>query len=68
MEWNGISKQKDFGREAEMIIQRGANFTITKIEKKGWQIFMDVEVHPEKGYELIQQDPAEWKGRKDKFR
>jgi hypothetical protein len=29
---------------------------------------MDVEVHPEKGYELILQDPAGWKGRKDKFR
>ncbi|GHV56563.1 hypothetical protein AGMMS49579_21280 [Spirochaetia bacterium] len=31
--WDGISKQSHFGRESEMIIQRGASYTITKIEK-----------------------------------
>ncbi|MDR0539019.1 MAG: hypothetical protein LBG74_00730 [Spirochaetaceae bacterium] len=56
------------GGEAEMIIQRGANFKITKMKKEGSKIYMDVEVHPEKGYKLIQQNPDEWKGAKDKFK
>jgi hypothetical protein len=68
LNWDGISKQKSFGGEAEMIIQRGAIFKIKKIEKKGSKIFMDVEVHPEKGYELIQQNPAEWTGGKEAYR
>jgi hypothetical protein len=68
LKWDGLSKQKDFGSEAEMIIQRGASFEITKLEKKGSAIYMDVEVHPERGYKLIQQNPDEWKGSKDKFK
>ncbi|MDR0554821.1 MAG: hypothetical protein LBG76_08505, partial [Treponema sp.] len=66
--WDGISKQKQFGGEAEMIIQRGARYKITKIEKKGGQVFMDIEVHPEKGYDLIQQNPGDWKGSREAFK
>ena len=51
-----------------MIVQRGARYKITKMEKKGRQLFMDVEIHPEKGYKLIQQDPAEWTGSTETFR
>lgn len=67
--WDGISPQSSFGSESEMIIQRGAYFKITKIERSGsGTIFVDMEVHPEKGYDLFQQDPAEWTGRRAKGR
>jgi hypothetical protein len=68
LNWDGISKQTAFGGEAEMIVQRGARYKITKMEKKGNQLFMDVEIHSEKGYELIQQNPADWKGSTDTFK
>lgn len=67
-QWDGISKQSSFGSEAEMIIQRGASYTITKIEKTNGRIYIDMEVHPEEGYDLIQQDPSEWKGSTKTFR
>lgn len=51
--WDGISPQSYFGYEAEMILQRGGSYTITKIEKSRGTIYIDVEVHPEDGYELI---------------
>lgn len=61
--WDGISPQNSFGIESEMIIQRGTYFKITKIERSdSGTIFVDMEVHPEKGYDLFQQDPAEWTG------
>lgn len=66
--WDGEKRQTEFGSEAEMIIQRGATFRITRIEKKGGKIYMEVEVHPERGYKQPQQDPDEWKGSKDKFK
>lgn len=53
--WDGISSQSTFGHESEMIIQRGASYTITKIEKTGGTIFIDVEVHPEQGYEFVEE-------------
>lgn len=53
--WDGISSQSTFGYESEMIIQRGASYTITKIEKTGSIIFIDVEVHPEQGYEFVEE-------------
>ena len=53
--WDGISSQSAFGYESEMIIQRGASYTITKIEKTGGTIFIDVEVHPEQGYEFVEE-------------
>lgn len=67
--WDGISPQSSFGSESEMIIQRGAYFKITKIERSGsGTIFVDMEVHPEQGYDLFQQDPAEWTGSRVKGR
>lgn len=66
--WDGISPQSSFGSESEMIIQRGTYFRITKIEKSGGTIFVDMEVRPEKGYDLFQQDPAEWTGSRVKGR
>ena len=68
LSWDGISKQSHFGYEAEMLVQRGASYTITKIEKSHGQIYIDVEIHPEKGYDLFQQDPTEWKGSTKKGR
>lgn len=55
LSWDGISKQSDFGRELETILQRGGSYTITKMEKSGGTIFVDFELHPEQGYDLIQQ-------------
>lgn len=65
--WDGISQQSSFGHEAEMLIQRGASYTITKIEKSGGKIYIDMEIHPEDGYDLFQQDPSEWKGSTKNF-
>ena len=48
--WDGISKQSSFGSEFEMLIQRGATYKITKIERSEGQIFIDLEIHPEMGY------------------
>ncbi|MCI7643624.1 MAG: hypothetical protein MST10_04600, partial [Lentisphaeria bacterium] len=61
LDWDGISKQSSIGNEAEMIIQRGAHYNITKIEKSGGTIYIDVEVHPEMGYNTFQQD-GKWTG------
>lgn len=60
--WDGISPQSTFGYESEMIIQRGASYTITKIEKTRSTIFIDVEVHPEQGYEFVE-DMADYVGK-----
>lgn len=68
LNWDGVAKQSYYGGEAEIIIQRGASYTITKVEKTGGKIYVDMEVHPEKGYDLIQQDPNEWKGSTKKGR
>jgi hypothetical protein len=41
--WDGISTQKSFGREIEMLLQRGTIFRITKVDKADkW--YIDVEV------------------------
>ena len=42
--WDGVSTQSSFGSEAEMIFQRGTRFNVTKVEKKGGKIFIDIEV------------------------
>ena len=44
-----------------MIIHMCASYTITKIEKSGSTIYIDVEVHPELGYEFVE-DMAGYKG------
>jgi uncharacterized protein with gpF-like domain len=68
LNWDGISHQSSFGSEAEMLVQRGASFEITKIEKSGGKIYIDMDIHPEDGYDLFQQDPSEWKGSTKKGR
>lgn len=64
LKWDGVSTQSGFGYESEMLLQRGGSYTVTKIERPSryGTIYMDVELHPENGYDLIQQDPNEWKG------
>lgn len=62
LNWDGASQQDYFGIESEMIIQRGGYYKITKIERKNGTLYIDMEHHPEKGYDLFQQDPKEWKG------
>jgi hypothetical protein len=44
LNWNGISKQLDFGYEDETIIQRGTTFKVIKVEKKGSNTYFDLEV------------------------
>jgi hypothetical protein len=44
LNWNGITKQADFGYEDETIIQRGTTFKVVKVEKKGSNIFFDLEI------------------------
>jgi hypothetical protein len=41
---DGISKQSSFGKEDETIIQRGTTFRVIKVEKKGTDIYFDIEV------------------------
>jgi SPP1 gp7 family putative phage head morphogenesis protein len=65
-----------FGKgENEMILQRGGTYKITKIywgndatDGNARKIFVDMELHPEKGYDLFQQDPSEWTGSKKTYR
>jgi hypothetical protein len=42
--WDGISKQTSFGSEAEMILQRNTTFRVTKVEKTGGKIYIDMDV------------------------
>jgi hypothetical protein len=42
--WDGISKQASFGYEDETIIQRGTTFKVIKVEKKGGNIYFDLDV------------------------
>lgn len=59
--WDGVSKQSSFGYESEMIIQRGATYSVTKIEQKNGVTYIDMEVKTEKGYNRFQQRGG-WKG------
>lgn len=64
-----------FGKgENEMILQRGGTYKIKKIywgtdasDMNRKKIFVDMELHPEQGYDLYQQDPKEWTGPKDDY-
>lgn len=59
-----------FGKgENEMILQRGGTYEITRIywgndatDGNRRKIFVDMDIHPEEGYDLFQQDPNEWTG------
>ena len=42
--WDGVSQQNYFGNEAEMLFQRGTSFVITKVEKKGNRLYIDMDV------------------------
>jgi hypothetical protein len=42
--WDGITSQHSFGSESEMIFQRGTTFRVTKVEKSGSKIYIDIEV------------------------
>lgn len=65
-----------FGKgENEMILQRGGVYKITKIywgtdatDGGTRKIFVDMEIHPEEGYDLFQQDPNEWTGSKKNYK
>ena len=59
-----------FGKgENEMILQRGGTYEVSRMywgidhtDGNRRKIFVDMEIHPEEGYDLFQQDPDEWKG------
>lgn len=42
--WNGVDKQSSFGNESEIILQQGTSFRITKVEKSGGKLYVDIEV------------------------
>lgn len=42
--WDGVGSQSSFGYEFEMLLQRGTKFKITKIEKQGSKLYIDMEV------------------------
>lgn len=61
--------------ENETILQRGGYYRITKMywgkdatDGNKRKMFVDMEIHPEKGYDLFQQDPNEWRGSKRNYR
>ncbi len=43
-DWDGKTKQSNFGYEAEIILQRGSRFRITKVERSGNNWYIDMEV------------------------
>lgn len=57
-----------FSSENEMIIQRGASYTVTDMQRDRSILHVTVEVHPEDGYDTFQQDESEWKGPKERYR
>lgn len=65
-----------FGKgENELILQRGGTYEITRIywgidhtDGNTRKIFVDMEIHPEAGYDTFQQDPNEWTGSKKNYR
>lgn len=65
-----------FGKgENEMILQRGGTYEITRIywgrddtDGGTMKIFVDMDLHPEVGYDLFQQDPNEWTGSRKNYR
>lgn len=67
--WDGKKKQKGFGHESEMILQRGGYYTVTDAYRGGDEkMHLVLELHPERGYDKFQQDPGEWTGSKKNYR
>ena len=56
--WDGIAKQNMLGDEIEIILQRGGSYKVTKLEKVNGQMYIDVELHPEDGWDLYGQPKA----------
>lgn len=61
--------------ENEMILQRGAYYIVDKIywgkdatDGGRKKLFVDLEIHIEKGYDTFQQDPAEWTGSTEDYK
>lgn len=42
--WDGVTQSGYLGGEFEVLLQRGTQFRITKVEKSGYQTYMDVEI------------------------
>lgn len=42
--WDGMSTQSRFSSEFEVLLQRGTRFKITKVEKRGDKLYIDVDV------------------------
>ena len=42
--WDGVTKQSSVSSENETLLQRGTKFKITKVERKGNQWYIDVDV------------------------
>lgn len=42
--WDGVNKQSSLGDELETILQQGTQFRITKVDKSGGKIWLDIEV------------------------
>ncbi len=66
-DWDGKRKQDRFSGEPEMILQRGGYYTATDVYRGAdGEMHVVLELHPERGYDKFQQDPAEWTGPKGK--
>lgn len=48
-EWDGKSNESRIGSEFETIIQRGYTYRVTKIERSGYKIYIDLECRIEQG-------------------
>lgn len=46
--WDGVAKQSSFGQESEIILQQGTSFRVTKVEKSGGKLYVDLEVIEQK--------------------
>lgn len=42
--WDGVVKQSTFGSESEIILQQGTSFRVTKVERSGGKLYVDIEV------------------------
>ncbi len=42
--WDGIKPQSSYGYEFEVLLQRGTQYKITKVEKTGGRVYVDVDV------------------------
>ena len=52
--WDGKSKQPSFGHEVETLMQQNTQFRVTKVERRGVQVYVDMDV-------IAQNEPQRWK-------